>query len=85
MPQRWVACSALPVKRKRIDEARIEVAKYELRHKLPSGSLLGGESAGAAPKALSAGGQPTEMPAPPPPVGPPPDAGKTPAGKTVMG
>ena len=44
----WEGCSKKTRnkrKRQKIAEARLEVAKYELRHNLPSGSLLGGESA----------------------------------------
>ena len=49
------------LKKQRIAEARAEVEKYEHRHNLPIGSLLGGEGAGAAPSALSAGGQPAGL------------------------
>ena len=99
----WAECSKKVKNRRkplRMAEARAEVAKYEHRHNLPSGSLLGGESAGAAPSALSAGGQPAGLVVdaalvPPPfpaatphkemPAPPPPVCPPPDAGKTPAG
>ena len=60
----WEGCSRKErkkLKRERIDLARKELQKHAEDHNLPIGSLLGGEGAGAAPSALSAGGQPAGL------------------------